>query len=158
MNEFKAKIYELENPDPEKVRREKEEQDRKDAEAFERSQQEYEERKKNEIEEISRSWAKREYFRKSMSGNMGMSEEEYIESVWARAMFEGDLKYRMMHGGKTDERKELSEFLDKQEKKKQAALKRARQALEGQLGAPVGAVKKPENDDQDDDGDDEEDD
>lgn len=65
---------------------------------------------------------------------MGMSEEDYIESVWERAMFEGDLKYRMMHGGETDERKELAEFEEKQNKKKAAALKRAKEALEGKMG------------------------
>jgi len=87
---------------------------------------------------------------------MGMTEEEYIESVWERAMFEGDLKYRMMHGGKTDEKKELSEFLEKQERKKEAALKRAREALEGQLGSiSEGKVKVPEDEDDDDDDDDE---
>lgn len=148
INEYKQKVYEFENPDPEKVRAEKEEQDRKDKEAFEKSQVEYEEKKKREIEEIGRSWAKREYFRKSMGGNMGMTEEEYVESVWDRAMFEGDLKYRMMHGQKTDERKELSEFLEKQERKQQAALKRAREAL-GSLVGDDDKSKVPNDDNKD---------
>jgi len=130
---YKQKVYDLENPDPEIERKKKEEEDRISAENFAKQQEEYEQRKKDEINEIARSWAKREYFRKSMSGNMGMTEEEYIESVWERAMFEGDLKYRMMHGGRTDERAELSEFLAKQELKKEAALKRAREALEGSI-------------------------
>ena len=81
-----------------------------------------------------------------MGGNMGMTEEEYIESVWERAMFEGDLKYRMMHGGETDERKELAEFEAKQEKKKEAALRRAKEALEGKIGTLL-----PDDDDEDDD-------
>jgi hypothetical protein len=129
IDEYKQKVYEYENPDPEKVKAAKLEADKKDKERFEKSQEEFEEKKKKEIEDISRSWAKREYFRKSMGGNMGMAEEEYIQSVWDRAMFEGDLKYRMMHGQNTDERKELSEFMEKQERKQQAALKRAKEAL-----------------------------
>lgn len=154
IDEYKKTIYEIENPDPEKLRLEKEERDRIDREAFAKQQAEWEERKKNEIHEIARSWAKREYFRKSMSGNMGMTEEEYIESVWERAMFEGDLKYRMMHGMQTDERKETQEFEEKQARKKEAALKRAREALEGvgTISEGEGKVKKvPDDDDEDDD-------
>ncbi len=85
---------------------------------------------------------------------MGMTEEEYIESVWERAMFEGDLKYRMMHGMQTDERKETQEFEEKQARKKEAALKRAREALEGvgTISEGEGKVKKvPDDNDEDDD-------
>ena len=69
-----------------------------------------------------------------------MSEEEYIKSVWERAMFEGDLKWRMMHGRDTDERKELADFLSEQEKKKEVALKRAQEALEKSGGLPKSDV------------------
>jgi hypothetical protein len=61
---------------------------------------------------------------------MPYSEEEYIQSVWERALFEGDLKYRMMNGQETDERKELAEFKKKQEKKKAAMLERAKASLQ----------------------------
>ncbi len=137
------------------MRLEKEERDRIDREAFAKQQADWEERKKKEIDEIARSWAKREYFRKSMSGNMGMTEDEYIESVWERAMFEGDLKYRMMHGMETDERKETQEFEEKQARKREAALKRAREALEGvgTISEGEGKVKKVPDDDDDDDDD-----
>jgi hypothetical protein len=157
IDEYKQTVYAIENPDPEKLRLEKEERDKIDAEAFVKQQADWEDRKKKEIDEIARSWAKREYFRKSMSGNMGMTEEEYIEDVWDRAMFEGDLKYRMMHGGQTDERKETQEFEEKQARKKNAALKRAREALEGvgMISEGEGKVKVPDNKDGDDDDDDE---
>merc|ERR1712087_431290 len=119
IEEYKQKGYERENPDPEEQAR---------------LQKELTERKKKEIEDNARSWAKREYFRRSMGGQMGMTEEDFINKNWDRAMFEGDLKYRMMHGGKTDERKELADFTKKQEAKKEAALKKARKALEDKLG------------------------
>ena len=61
---------------------------------------------------------------------MPYSEEEYIKSVWERALFEGDLKYRMMNGQETDERKELAEFKKKQEKKKAMMLERAKSQLQ----------------------------
>merc|ERR1712127_1015115 len=141
---YKKEKWEKENPDPEILKKEEAEREKEAAIAWEKSEREFEERKQKEIEETARSWAKREYFRKSMGGNMGMTEEEYIESVWERAMFEGDLKYRMMHGGETDERKELAEFEAKQEKKKEAALRRAKKALEGTL-------LPSEDDDEDDD-------
>jgi len=143
---YKKEKWEKENPDPEILKKEEAEREKEAAIAWEKSEREFEERKQKEIEETARSWAKREYFRKSMGGNMGMTEEEYIESVWERAMFEGDLKYRMMHGGETDERKELAEFEAKQEKKKEAALRRAKEALEGKLGTLL-----PDDDDDDDD-------
>lgn len=142
--EYKQAIWEKENPDPEEVEKEQAKRDAEAAVAWEKSEREFAERKTKEIEDTARSWAKREYFRKSMGGNMGMSEEEYIESVWERAMFEGDLKYRMMHGGQTDERKELAEFEEKQNKKKAAALKRAKEALEGKMGGLL-----PDDDDDD---------
>lgn len=146
---FAQDKYDKENPDPELVAKEKEERDRQAAIQWEQSEKDFEERKKKEIEDTARTWAKREYFRKSMGGNMGMTEEEYIVKVWDRAMFEGDLKYRMMHGGQTDERAELAVFMTKQEKKKQAALKKVTKALEGKLGDLL------EDDDDDDDDDDE---
>merc|ERR1712151_1492426 len=58
-----------------------------------------------EIEKIAMEWAKREYFRQSMSSGTGatdLAEDEFIKSVWDRAMFEGDLKYRQMNGEVTD--------------------------------------------------------
>ena len=64
---------------------------------------------------------------------MPYSEEEYIKSVWERALFEGDLKYRMMNGQETDERKELAEFKKKQEKKKATMLERAKADLQDLL-------------------------
>eukprot|EP00815_Leptocylindrus_aporus_P004051 CAMPEP_0116071626 /NCGR_PEP_ID=MMETSP0322-20121206/13907_1 /TAXON_ID=163516 /ORGANISM="Leptocylindrus danicus var. apora, Strain B651" /LENGTH=466 /DNA_ID=CAMNT_0003560041 /DNA_START=321 /DNA_END=1719 /DNA_ORIENTATION=+ len=133
---YKKEKYERENPDPEKLAREKEEQEKQMAIDREKRMKEIEEEKKKEIEELATEWAKREYFRKSLGGNMAMNEEEYIKSVWERAMFEGDLKWRMYHGRDTDERKELAEFLSQQEKKKEVALKRAQEAFEknGGLG------------------------
>jgi len=144
VEKYKQDKYDRENPDPEQLAKEEAEREKEAAIAWEKSEKEFAERKQKEIEDTARSWAKREYFRKSMGGNMGMTEEEYIESVWERAMFEGDLKYRMMHGGQTDERKELAEFEAKQEKKKEAALRRAKKALEGTL-------LPSEDDDEDDD-------
>ncbi len=91
---------------------------------------EYEEKKQKEIEDIAREWAKREFFRKATAGDMPYSEDEYIKSVWERALFEGDLKYRMMNGQETDERKELAEFKKKQEKKKAMMLERAKSQLQ----------------------------
>lgn len=83
------------------------------------------------IKEIAKEWAKREYFRQSMAGTLeeGMTEEEFIESVWERAMFEGDLKYRQMNGEATDAEAELADFKSKQERKKEAMLKRAKSEL-----------------------------
>merc|ERR1712151_37036 len=115
----------------------------------EKTEKEFAERKKKEIEDGARAWAKHEYFRRSMGGNMGMTEEEFIEKNWERAMFEGDLKYRMMHGGKTDERKELADFNKKQEAKKEAALKKARQASEDKLGGVLDTTSKDDDEDDD---------
>merc|ERR1712127_913400 len=113
-----------------------------------RIKDEYEENKTKEIEDIAREWAKREYFRKATSGDMPYSEEEYIKSVWERAQFEGDLKYRMMHGQATDERKELAEFKKQQEKKKAVMLERAKAGLQELLDEDelVGSTKGDDSD------------
>lgn len=120
----------------------KKELEEKAEERKERIKKEYEEKKQNEIEDIAREWAKREYFRKSMSGDMPYSEDEYIKSVWERALFEGDLKYRMLRGQSTDERKELANFKKTQEKKKAAMLERAKASLQELLDEDDEAADK----------------
>lgn len=117
------------------------------AERKKRVKEEYEAKKQEEIEDIAREWAKREYFRKATSGDMPYSEEEYIKSVWERALFEGDLKYRMLHGQETDERKELAEFKKKQEKKKATMLERAKAQLNEVLDDEDKLVKAGDDDD-----------
>ncbi len=59
-----------------------------------------------------------------------MEEAEFIESVWDRAMFEGDLKYRQMNGEDPDVDAELLDFKTQQERKQQTMLKMAKQELE----------------------------
>jgi len=91
-----------------------------------------------EIEKIAMEWAKREYFRQSMSSGTGatdLAEDEFIKSVWDRAMFEGDLKYRQMNGEVTDAENELADFKAQQERKKQMMLKRAKEELAEVLDA-----------------------
>jgi hypothetical protein len=87
--------------------------------------------KTKEIEAIATEWAKREYFRQSMAGTIteGTTEEDFIQQVWDRAMFEGDLKYRQAKGEVTDPDAELATFQAKQERKKQTMLQRAKDEL-----------------------------
>lgn len=112
------------------------------AEEFQKSRRRSEEREEasvqavkdertKEIEKIAREWGKREYFRQSMAGTVDgdMTEDQFIESVWDRAMFEGDLKYRQMKGEITDPENELADFKARQERKKQTMLKRAKEEL-----------------------------
>lgn len=83
-----------------------------------------------EIENIAREWAKREYFRKTMDGAVDMTEDEFIQSVWDQALFEGELKYRQVHGEVVgDEEAERLNFKKRQELKKAAMLKRAKAEL-----------------------------
>jgi hypothetical protein len=84
-----------------------------------------------EIEGIAREWAKREYFRKTMDGTMDadMTQEEYTKSVWERAMFEGDLRYRQYNGEVTDKTTELADFKKIQERKQAVMLKRAKEEM-----------------------------
>ncbi|KAG7364224.1 hypothetical protein IV203_037426 [Nitzschia inconspicua] len=84
-----------------------------------------------EIEKIATEWAKREYFRQSMAGTVDeeMTEEAFIESVWDRALHEGDVKYRQMKGEDLDEEAELLDFKARQERKQQAMLKKAKEEL-----------------------------
>lgn len=88
-----------------------------------------------EIEKIATEWAKREFFSQSMAGtvNEEMDEEEFIESVWERAMFEGDLKFRQMNGEEPDVDAELLDFKTQQERKQQTMLKMAKQELQDVL-------------------------
>lgn len=88
-----------------------------------------------EIEKIAREWAKREYFRQSMSRVESTSEDvpptesEFIESIWDRALFEGEIKYRQMSGEDPDVEAELSDFKSRQKRKSIMMLKRAKEEL-----------------------------
>jgi len=117
----------------------------------EKKKRETEEKKQEEIEEIAREWAKREYFRQSMAGDMPYTEDEYVKSVWERAIFEGDLKYRMMRGQDTDERKELANFKDTQAKKKEMMLERAKASLQELLDEDDRSIAGSDDDDDSDD-------
>lgn len=88
-----------------------------------------------EVEKIATEWAKREFFSQSMAGTVSedMDEAEFIESVWERAMFEGDLKYRQMNGEDPDVDAELLDFKTQQERKQQTMLKMAKQELQDVL-------------------------
>ena len=86
-----------------------------------------------EIEKIAMEWSKREYFRQSMEGLIleGTSQDAFTDSVWERAMFEGDLRYRQLNGELTeaDAEVELEDFKAKEAKQKAAMLKRAKAQL-----------------------------
>mmetsp|Transcript_20950 Transcript_20950/g.29570 ORF Transcript_20950/g.29570 Transcript_20950/m.29570 type:complete len:488 (+) Transcript_20950:192-1655(+) len=115
-------------------------------------QAEIKDKRNTEVEKIAKEWAKREFFRKSMAGSIeeGMTEEEFIKSVWDRAMFEGDLKYRQMQGETTNEESELADFKQKQEIKKQTMLKRAKQELADLLDEEdLGGIDGPSEDEKD---------
>lgn len=91
--------------------------------------------REKKIEDIAKEWAKREFFKQSMEGLIeeGTSEEDFTKSVWDRALFEGDLKFRQMNGETTDAEAELADFKSQQERKKQAMLKRAKEEMKDLL-------------------------
>ena len=80
-----------------------------------------EDAKQKELEVMATQWAKREYLRKSLKRAVSVKEEDFIEVVWDRAMFEADLKYRTMKGQSVNESEERTEFREAQEKKKKEA-------------------------------------
>ena len=89
------------------------------------------------VETIAKEWSKREFFRLSMEGSIedGMSEEEFTKTNWERALFEGDLKYRQIHGEVTEDvaDAELLDFKAQQERKKQTMLQRAKEEMKDLL-------------------------
>jgi hypothetical protein len=102
--------------------------ERSDERALEKVQMLKDERQQ-EVEEIAMQYAKREYFRQSMEGVIDMTEEDFIKSVWDRALFEGDLKYRQSRGEDMDAAAELANFKLQQERKQKTMLERAKKEL-----------------------------
>jgi len=145
---FKKDVYDKENPDPELMKKQEAERKIQDKLDEEKDERESEERREKEVKKHAEDWAKREYMRRTIGGGMGMNEEEFAKRNWEKAMFEGDLMYRMLHGGSTDSRNERTEFEERMEKKKQAAMRKAREAVEGKLGD---LIDKDDDDDDDDD-------
>lgn len=106
-----------------------------------------------EVELIAKEWAKREYFRQCMSGAVSdetTSEEEFTQSVWDRALLEGDMKYRISKGEAVDEAGELATFQAQQERKQQAMLKRAKEELKAVLQEDLDVEEEDDDDDDDD--------
>merc|ERR1712154_119702 len=68
IEEYKQKKFEESNPDPEAERILQEERDVQAELDWKKTEAEFAERRKAEIEDNARTWAKREYFRRSMSG------------------------------------------------------------------------------------------
>ena len=81
--------------------------------------------KEEELKTMAMEWAKREYLRKHLKRHIPIKEDEFIEVIWDRAMFEADLKYRTMQGQAVSESEERIKFKFKesQEKKKAEAYK-----------------------------------
>jgi hypothetical protein len=107
--------------------------------------------RQQEVEKIGMEWAKREYFRASMSADgTKLSEDDYIKEVWDRALLEGDLKYRQMVGEANDPEGELADFKAGQARKKIVMLKRAKQELRDvldkeNLGGDIPGLDDEEN-------------
>jgi len=85
--------------------------------------------KSTEIETIAKEWAKREFFRESMAGTTELKEDKYVQAVWDRALMEGELKYREIHGEKINAEIEYADFDEKQKRKEETLLKRAKEEL-----------------------------
>ncbi|GAX29163.1 hypothetical protein FisN_7Hh236 [Fistulifera solaris] len=117
---------------------------RKSDERFLAEQQQEKDERTKEIEAIANEWVKREYFRQSMAGTVenDMTEAEFKETVWDRALLEGDLKYRIKMGEVVDEEMELADFKKRQERKQQELLKKAKKELAEVLGEEI-----PDDDD-----------
>jgi len=79
--------------------------------------------KQTELKAMATQWAKREYLRKNLKRRIPIKEDEFIEIIWDRAMFEADLKYRTMQGQAVSESEERQQFRDAQEAKKKDAYK-----------------------------------
>lgn len=77
-----------------------------------------------EVTVMATEWAKREYLRKNLKRRIPIKEDEFIEVIWDRAMFEADLKWRTMQGQAVSESEERKEFKESQEKKKAGAYKK----------------------------------
>ena len=79
--------------------------------------------KQEELKTMAIEWAKREYLRKHLKRHIPIKEDEFIEVIWDRAMFEADLKYRTMQGQAVSESEERKKFKENQEMRKAEAYK-----------------------------------
>ena len=113
----------------------------------------------SEVEVLAKDWARREYFKQTMSGAVDsatVSEEEYVETVWDRALKEGEWAYKKSKGELTEEEAagELVTFKARQAKKEEVMLQRAKEELAKVMKEDLTEEKK--DDDEEDDDDDEE--
>ena len=85
--------------------------------------------------EIAHEWARREYYRLRTSGalNAEQSLEAFTEANWARALHEGDVRYRQARGENVDGVAALADFKARQERQAAVLLEKAKAELRGVL-------------------------
>jgi len=128
---------------------------------IEREAQEAEAKSKRETERAdavrnyAAEWIRREYFRQTVGGQLeelgGITELEFVEVVFDRAMLEGEIQYRIANGEKLDEDMEMPDFKAKQDRKQKVLLMKAKEELVDALGEDIAKFDGLLDDDKDDD-------
>jgi len=88
-------------------------------------------------QELANEWAKREFFRKSVTGELVVNQKQFIEMIWERALFEADITMRLDQGEDVDEQVEREAWKEKQKEKAKAeaaaAIKRLQQRVSQEI-------------------------
>jgi hypothetical protein len=107
------------------------------------AQREEEAKKREErVLKLANHYAERDYYRKSLKGNLHVTKEDYIEMIWDRAMFEADLYVREEDGEEVDYWEENAKFQDRLVKKVRAERAVAMKKLEERVNAEIKSSKK----------------
>ena len=96
-------------------------------------------KRKETLEEIAQEWAEREYFRKSLMSELVVPKDQFIEMIWERALFEGELELKQREGKEVNVAKERKAWKASQEKKVKSELNVAMKRLKERVKKEIDA-------------------
>lgn len=102
--------------------------------------EEIEQEKQEVIKEMAQEWADREFYRRSLNGDLAVNKKQFIEMIWERAMFEADLEFRQLAGERFDVEMEREEWKMAQKAKVKAGLKANLEKMKKRMRQEIDSV------------------
>lgn len=102
--------------------------------------EEIEQEKQEVIKEMAQEWADREFYRRSLNGDLAVNKKQFIEMIWERAMFEAELEFRQLAGERFDVEMEREEWKMAQKAKVKAGLKANLEKMKKRMRQEIDSV------------------
>lgn len=111
------------------------------ARAEEAKREELAKERQEKLEVMAQEWAEREFFRRSLKGDLAVNQKQFVDMIQERAMFEAELELREMEGEDIDILDEERDAWKKaQQAKVKAGLKASMEKMKKKLRQEIDSV------------------